>query len=151
VTWVVILGCVAWIFFNWLAPWTLLAGAQPMSAGRIAPEIAAHARGLGVRLYVARLAAPGGFSVLAWPRQLVFFDHGSLARTPAWALRFLIAHELGHCALGHIRVRWLMTVTGLCLLPGARRRLRAMEREADAYAERLTGLAAESFYKETNA
>lgn len=136
-----------WLGFNWLAPFTLLIRAEPMSAGRVASDLAIHARAAGARLYTARLEHPGGFSVLAWPLRLVIFDRDSLALTPAWAWRFLIAHELGHCALGHLQARWLLTVTGLCLLPAGRRWLVEMEHEADAYAERLTGLSAESFHQ----
>ena len=135
-----------WLAFNWLAPFAVLASAERMSAGRVSETLAAEAARIGVRLYTAKLDRAGGYSVLAWPMKLVVFDRESLARTPAWAWRFLIAHELGHCALGHLRERWLLTVSGLVLLPAARRRLQEMEREADAYAERLTGLAAESFY-----
>lgn len=135
-----------WIVFNWLAPFALLPRSEPMSIGRISPEVAARAKVLGVRLYTARLEKPGGFSVIAWPLTLVVFDKDSLSATPPWAWRFLVAHELGHCALGHLRTRWLFTVTGLVLLPAARRRLLAMEREADAYAEQLTGVNADTFY-----
>lgn len=114
--------------------------------GRVPQEIAAVAHQLNVRFYTAELNDAGGFSVLAWPRMFVVFDRESLAQTPAWALRFLVAHELGHCALGHLQARWLLTVSGLVLLPAAQRWLGEMEREADAYAERLTGLEADSFY-----
>ncbi len=141
-----IVALALWVTFNWLAPWTLLVRAEPMSLGRVSQDVAARAAQLGVRLYTQRLLRPGGFSVLAWPQRIVVFDSASLALTPAPALRFLIAHELGHCALGHVGERWLLVVSGAILLPVARRRLVAMEREADAYAEALTGVRADEFY-----
>ena len=136
-----------WVAFNLLAPWAVLAYAEPLSLGRMPAQIADTVRQLGVRVYLAQLESPGGFSVIAWPRTVVVFDRASLSRQPAWALRFLMAHELGHCALGHLAERWWYTVTGLALLPAVQRRLQRMEREADRYAERLTGVAAESFYQ----
>jgi Zn-dependent protease with chaperone function len=135
-----------WFAFNLLAPWAVLAYSEPMSMGRVPQRIAGVAREMDVRLYTSALDSPGGFSVLAWPRTIVVFDRDSLARQPADALRFLMAHELGHCALGHLVERWWYTVTGLALLPVVQRRLLSMEREADRYAEALTGIAAESFY-----
>ncbi len=135
-----------WVVFNWLAPFSLLRRSERMSAGRVPSALAHEAQRVGARLYISHLTKPGGFSVLAWPMKLIVFDRDSLALTPAWAWRFLIAHEIGHCALGHLWKRWALTVTGLVLLPCAGWWLNEMEREADAYAERLTGLKAGSFY-----
>ncbi len=136
-----------WLVFNWLAPFSLLLlRSECMSAGRVPSALMQEARRVGAHLYTARLDKPGGFSVLAWPWKLIVFDRDTLSLTPAWAWRFLIAHEIGHCALGHLYVRWFLTVTGLILLPCAGWWLNEMEREADVYAERLTGLKAGSFY-----
>lgn len=148
------LALALWLAFNLLAPWSLLVAAEPLSLGRVPPDLAREAARLHARFYVARLARPGGLSVLAWPQRVVLLDRDSLALTPAWALRFLVAHELGHVALGHLAARWWLAVTGLALLPVARWWTGEMEREADRYAERLTGLSAGSFYnrgKEINA
>ena len=148
-----VLALALWVVFNLLAPWTLLIKAEPLSPVRLPLDLAREAQRIRARLYSTRLARPGALSVLAWPWRLVLLDRDSLARMPAWALRFLVAHELGHCAAGHLAVRWWLAVSGLALLPVARWWVNEMERSADRYAERMTGLAAESFYnhKETNA
>lgn len=148
---VVLIAVVFWLLFNWLAPFALLSRAERMSKGRLPSDLSSMARDLNVRIYTSKLYTSGGFSVMAWPYKLVMFDRESLSRTPAWALRFLIAHELGHCALGHLHRRWWLTVTGITLLPTAQRYLQQMEKDADAFAAGITGIDPQAFYKGANA
>ena len=145
---VLFVGAVAlWLLLNWLAPFATLARAERMPLGRVPIELVAVARQHRARLYVAPLVRLGGYSVLAWPWRLVIFDREFFTRASGAQVRFLIAHELGHCALGHLEHRWLATVSGTVLLPAVRRRLDAMEREADDFARQLTGITPREFYQ----
>lgn len=136
----VILGLWAlWAIFNWLAPLSILAFAQPLSYGRIPAEIMFHANAKRVKYYVvANLARGYAFSTwLGWRHAVVlnkdFMQYGSPSQ-----IRFVLAHELGHCALGHLKMRWLCVVTGAILLPQVRAYLKRQEDDADKYGEELS-------------
>lgn len=134
-----------WVAFNWAAPFTVLARAERIGRGRLPAELLEWARDARVRFYVARLVGGYGYSVWAPPWSVVVFDRGFLARASPALVRFVVAHELAHFALGHHRQRWFAVVTGAVLIPAVRRRLKRMEAEADAVAERHTGLRGASF------
>ena len=134
-----------WLAFNWLAPLATLSTAEPMSLGRIPEQFVPLAAKLRARFYVSRLYRGPGFSAWVWPQHIIVLDRGFLSGLTPEHVRFVLGHELGHVALGHLRTRWLLVVTGLIALPPARRRLVAHEHEADAYAERLTGFKREFF------
>lgn len=138
--WAILGGLVAWLIFNWLAPLSLLAFAERMSVGRIPKNILDKANAYHVHYYIAKLVRPGAFTTwLGW-KHAVVFDRDFLQRAYPDQIRFVLAHELGHCALGHMKRRWFCTVTGLALLPAVRVYLEGKEEEADAFAEKLTGL-----------
>ena len=131
---------ILWLLFNWLAPLSLLATATRMSLGRIPKDILDRANAYHVHYYVAKLNGSAALSTwLGW-KHAVVLDRDFLHHASPGRVRFVLAHELGHCALGHLKRRWLCTVTGLALLPVVSAYLRRKEEEADAYAETLSGL-----------
>ena len=135
----------AWLVFNWLAPLATLTKAERMSGGRIPQGMLDAGRRLRADFYLSRLARGPGFSAWVWPRHIIVLDRAFLGALTPEHIRFVMAHELGHVALGHLRTRWLFVVSGLILLPAARRRLLAHEEEADEYAVRMTGFRREFF------
>ena len=138
--WWIVLGLILWLIFNWLAPLSLLAFAERLSIGRIPRNILDKANAYHVHYYVAKLVRPGAFTTwLGW-KHAVVIDRDFLQRAHPSQIRFVLAHELGHCALGHMKVRWLCTVTGFALLPPVQRFLRRKEEEADDFAEKLSGI-----------
>lgn len=139
-TWWLLAVLAVWLLFNWLAPLSLLAFAERMSVGRIPKNILDKADAYHVHYYVARLVRPGAFTTwLGW-KHAVVLDRDFLQKAFPSQVRFVLAHELGHCALGHLKRRWFCTVTGLALLPAVREYLKGKEEEADIFAEKLTGL-----------
>ncbi len=131
---------IAWLIFNWLAPLSLLSYCQRISIGRIPKNILDAADAHHVRFYVGKLERSAAFSTwLGW-RHAVVLDRDFMHSAPSDVVRFVLAHELGHCVLGHLRLRWLLTVTALAMLPSMRRYLDQKEGDADAYAEALTGV-----------
>lgn len=138
--WIVLGVIVAWLLFNWLATLSLLALAEPLSIGRIPKDILDKANAYHVKYYTANLIQRGAITTwLGW-RYAVIIDKLYIRNAVPAQFRFVLAHELGHCALGHMRARWLATVTGLALLPAVDRYLKRKEDEADAFAEELSGL-----------
>ena len=138
---VTIMLLAVWLVFNWLAPLAALRGAVRLSLGRIPGEIVQRAGAERVEFYQAVLDRGYAFSIWSWPHQFVVLDRGFALHAHPAQVRFVLAHELGHCALGHLRRRWLAAVTGAALCAPFRRRLvRGEEEAADAYAEALTGL-----------
>lgn len=136
----VFLVAALWLVFNWLAPLSLLVFAERMSIGRLPKNILDKARAHHVHYYVSKLVQPGAFTTwLGW-KYAVVIDRDFLQRAYPSQIRFVLAHELGHCALGHMKLRWLCTVTGLCLLPPVQRFLARKEEEADEFAEKLSGI-----------
>lgn len=135
-----------WLGFNWLAPLATVSGAQKMSEGRIPAGLLRLARDYRVTFYTSELYRGPGFSAWVWPRHIIVLDAAFLRTLTPEHSRFVIAHELGHVALGHLKIRWLCVVTGLIMLPGIKRRLDIdHESEADTVAERLTGFKREFF------
>lgn len=131
---------VAWAVFNYFVPLTVLSFAQRMSIGRIPADILRRANVHRVEYYVANLARGYAFSIwLGW-RHAVVLDKNFLRLGAPAQIRFVLAHELGHCALGHLKLRWLAVVTGAMLLPCVRRWLKRLEDQADEFAENLAGL-----------
>lgn len=131
----------AWLLFNFLAPLSLLAFAEPMSLGRIPADILQAANAHKVKYYHAKLAHDGfAFSTWLGTRHAVVLSKSFLERGYPTQIRFVLAHELAHCILGHLRLRWLITVTGLVLLPPVKRWFATKEEEADLLGERLSGL-----------
>lgn len=130
----------AWLVFNWLAPLSLLAFAEPMSVGRLPKDILEKANAYRVRFYIGKLPRSAALSSwLGW-KHVVVMGRDFMAHASPAQVRFVLAHELGHCALGHLKRRWFCTVTGLALVPAVGRYLRAKEEEADAWAEELSGI-----------
>lgn len=142
---IVLLAIIAWLLLNWLAPRATIATAERMSPARIPAELNVLAKELGVEFYIANLARGYGFSAWSWPRTIVVFDRAFLRQCTPEFVRFVIAHEIGHCALDHLRKRWAYTVTLAVLLPLFRQRLRAFEDEADDYAFQHSGMKREFF------
>ena len=138
-----LLAC--WLALNWLSPLATLAAADPLSGGRVPAELLERARALRARFYVANLTRGPGFSAWVWPRYIIVLDRTFLSRLTPEHVRFVMAHELGHVALGHLRWRCLAMTSGAALLPLVRRRLEAHEAAADAYAELITGFKREHF------
>lgn len=133
---------IIWLIFNFLAPLSLIRTATPMGIGRIPADILYRANAHKVRYYVDDLRAlnANGFAFSTWLvfRHAVVLDRNFLLHAPPEVIRFVLAHELGHCALGHLRQRYFLTVTGLILFPAIRRWLATKEHEADAWAEKLS-------------
>lgn len=144
-TLLILVGLVAWLLLNWLSPRATVLAAERMSPARIPAELNAIAEELGVEFYISNLARGYGFSAWTWPRTIVVFDREFLRQCTPSFVRFVIGHELGHCVLGHLRRRWLYTVTLAVLLPAYRRRLEVFEDEADDYATLHTGMKREFF------
>ena len=136
-----------WLAFNWLAPLATIRDdrAERMSSGRVPAGIFDAGRALRADFYLSNLVRGPGFSAWVWPRHIVVLDRAFLSHLTPEHIRFVMAHELGHVALGHLKTRWLFVVSGAILLPAARRRLRTHEEEADEYATRLTGFRREFF------
>ena len=132
--------CAAWLVFNWLAPLAILLYCKPLGLGRIPGEILYRANAHRVSYYTARLDGGYAFSVWMGWRHAVVLDEAFMRHAPPVVIRFVLAHELGHCALGHLRWRWACAVTGAILLPWVRRWLAHAEGEADAWAESLSGI-----------
>ena len=130
----------AWLLFNFLAPLSLLAFAQPMSLGRIPADILEAAKAHKVRFFDAHLARGLAFSTWLGTSHAVVLNRSLLERAYPAQIRFILAHELAHCQLGHLRLRWLLTVSGAILVPAVARWFRGKEEEADLLAERLSGL-----------
>lgn len=138
-----ILGLLAaWLLFNWLAPFSLLLNAERLSVGRIPRDILDKADAYHVQYYTANLLRRGAITTwLGW-KYAVIIDKTYMRNAAPAQFRYVMAHELGHCALGHTRSRWLATVTGACLIPPIKAFLQCKEDEADAFAEQLSGLPA---------
>lgn len=138
-----------WLLFNWAAPFATLVGAERISPGRLPAELLVWRDARQVRFYMADLPRGKrvglGFSIWAPPFSVVVFDREFFSKAPASMIRFVVAHELAHFALGHHRLRWFAAVTGLILLPAVRRRLARTEDEADAAATKRTGLSKNLF------
>lgn len=136
---------VLWLLLNWLAPLTLLIDAKKMSLGRLPKELVDLSHEQKITFYTGKLTRGLGFSTSTWPRVFVVFDAEFMRHCTPSLTRFVIAHEIGHCVLGHLRERYLLTVSGFALLPAGKARLLAMENEADDYATKLTGFKREFF------
>lgn len=134
----------AWLLFNLVAPVALLRDAKRIGRGRLPAELLAWVDARGVRFYTAPLVANKnhywGLSLWAPPFSVVIFDQDLFAQASPYVVRYVIAHELAHFSLGHHRWRWLAMVSGAALLPVVRRTLQRFEHEADAEAERRTGI-----------
>lgn len=143
--WLLGLVFVLWLGFNWIAPFAILLRAVRISPGRLPRELFVWKEARTVRFYVADLGRGYGYSVWAPPLNMVVFDRQFFECASLPLVRFVVAHELAHFALGHHRKRWLMVVGGLALLPGVRRWFQRFEDEADAEASRRTGLSRSSF------
>lgn len=130
----------AWLVFNWLAPLSLTFFGLPLSTGRLPGEILYMANAHRVRYYTAKLRGGYAFSTWLGFSHAVFLSEDFMRSAPPAVVRFVLAHELGHCALGHLRWRWLCVVSGAILLPAVRRWLRRQEEDADAWAEALSGV-----------
>jgi Zn-dependent protease with chaperone function len=138
-TWIIAL-LLGWLLFNWLATYSLLLKAERMSVGRIPRDILDKANAYHVQYYVSDLIRRGALTTwLGW-KYAVIIDRMYMRNATPAQFRFVLAHELGHCALGHMRARWLCTVSGLALIPAVQRYLKRKEDEADAFAEKLSGL-----------
>lgn len=130
-----------WILFNWLSPLALLAFSQRMSIGRIPGEILARANKHNVSYYIANLSSRGyAFTTCLGWRYAVVLDRAFLQQAQPAQIRFVLAHELGHCALGHVKLKIICVTTGLILLPFVRDRLKELEEAADEFASNLSGL-----------
>jgi hypothetical protein len=129
-----------WIVFNWLAPLSVIALACRMSTASLPGEIIFTARQHKVRYYKTRLNGGYAFTVWCWPYKLVFIDEGFLHGAAPHLIRWVLAHELGHIVYGHTWRRWLYTVTGLILFKRYRWKLLHCEKEADKFADGLTGV-----------
>lgn len=149
--WVLGFVVLLWITFNLLVPFSVVQTAQPMGIGRIPADILFRANTEKVHYYVdklmevdehGRMTKGRGVAYTAWlgNMHIVVIDQTFLKRAQPAQIRFVLAHELAHCALGHVRQRWLAVVSGLVLLPFVRRKLKDLEDEADTYAETLSGL-----------
>lgn len=129
-----------WLLFNCLAPLSLLAFAEPMSLGRIPADILKAADAHKVKYFSANLVRGFAFTTWLGTSHAVVLSKRLLEQGYPTQIRFILAHELAHCILGHLRLRWLLTVTGLCLVPPVAKWFRTKEEEADFLAERLSGL-----------
>lgn len=142
ITWiVVVLLLLLWIALNMFSPLSIVTRAKPMSIGRIPADILMRATTENVAYYTDDLL-PRGWAYTVWlgNQYAVVIDQTFLKRAQPSQVRFVLAHELGHCALGHIRLRWLAVVSGLVLVPWVRTKLKDLETQADGYAEQLSGL-----------
>lgn len=130
---------VLWGLFNWLAPLAMLHFAERLSIGRVPGDILVRGKAHHVRFYVSGALGSRGCACSVWsgPFHAVIVSRAFLQAASADQIRFTLAHELGHCAMGHLRLRWLLVTTGLILLPFGRRMLERTESAADAYAESL--------------
>ena len=144
ITWLLVM-LAFWILFNWTAPFAILTQAERIGRGRLPADLLTWGRDRKVRFYVTPLSGGYGFSVWAPPWSVVVFDKDFFAQASPPLVRFVIAHELAHFSLGHHRARWFAVVSGAVLVPAVQRRLARMESEADAWAEKRTGLKRSSF------
>lgn len=135
-----IVAYLLWVAFNWLAPLAVVRLFTPLSIAQLPGEILARANGIGVDYYKARLAQGLAFTVWSWPRKIVVINEDFLLYGKPSVIRFVLAHELGHIALGHTFKRWLAIVTFVYCLPFVRKWLKDHEYGADEYAEQLTGV-----------
>lgn len=135
-----LIGFLCWVIFNWVASLSVLVGAEKLSRGRLPYGLMGSKEASETRYYLAHLPSGYGFSIWAPPLHIIVFDKAFFQKASADAVHFVIAHELGHRKLGHHWKRWLLVISGLILLPAARRWLKQTELEADMYAEHRTGL-----------
>ena len=113
-----------WLAVNELAPLALLRGARrkhPMPwclLGRV--------------LFYSSEKLTGGIacSCVVGPFYLVIAH----PRVYAERMDLVLAHEVGHIKLGHLRWRWLAQVTGAALIPWVQRRVARFEGEANDFA-----------------
>ena len=131
-------GC--WVGFNFLAPLAFLAETQPLSPGRLCLATLTAARAGHVTFRVGAVRRGYAFSTWIAPRYAVVIDRDFLRVASPAQVRFVLAHELGHCVLGHLRFRWAAVLTGLVMVPAVRARFAQHETEANVYAMKLTGL-----------
>ena len=134
-----------WVAFNLIAPYAILLRAEQVSWGRLPAELLMVKRDKQVRFYITTLNNSYGYSVFSPFLNLVVFDKRFFAHASPAELRFVISHELAHFHQHHHQKRWMLVVTGLVLLPAVRRWLLQMEDDADAEAERRTGLSRKLF------
>lgn len=140
-TYLFLLLVLLWVAFNWAAPLTVLQEAQRVGLGRLPAEVIQRANAVHVYFYYAELSRGTALSLWSWPWQAVVLNKQFMLTAHPAQVRFVLAHELGHCALGHLRKRWLAAVCGIALLEAPRRWLTCGDEDAaDAYAEALTGL-----------
>jgi hypothetical protein len=139
---VVIVACallfILWVLFNLLAGYAPLMLAERISPGRLPAY--AWWDDKRVRFYVGRNVRSYAFNVWAPPFTAIVFDRDFFEHAGPDLFRFVVAHELGHARWKHHIRRWFSVVTGAALLPAVRRRWQQYERDADTYAEMVTGL-----------
>lgn len=114
----------AWLLLNELAPLALLYGAKrehPMPWALIRRARFYSSEKLTGGIACSCVVGPY-FIIMAHPR--VYTERMDL----------VLAHEIGHCVLGHLRWRWLAQVTGAALLPWVQRRVAKFEGEANDWA-----------------
>jgi Zn-dependent protease with chaperone function len=137
---VIIIAVVLWVLFNFVAPFAVLKDAKRMTVANLPGEILYRANASKVRYYRAKLYGGAAFTVWSWPYKYIVMSDDFLKMAHPTAIRFVLAHELGHVVLGHTFKKWLAIVLLIGLIPPVHRWIMRDEDRADEYAEQLSGV-----------
>lgn len=119
-------------------------GAQKITEPGFCQELVQLSGVSGVHFYAAdidRRTGVVGFAVHVPFYKIIVMDRRAMVSSDPREFVFWVAHELGHHALGHCRRDFWLTATFLMLLfPKTPAVIALSEDEADAFAERITGI-----------
>lgn len=127
---------------HWLAPFSIARGRVRLTTRSVTlygiPAL--EARRVGIVFYTAQDLKGYAFSCRLGFKRAVVVDETFYCFAQSQVVAFVMAHEIAHHVLGHVRFRWLCQFTFAYLIPAVRRALERTEDEANEWAELATGL-----------
>lgn len=130
---------IAWLLINEVSPLATVFFCKPLDPKLWVPLVA-RTKVTGIRFYQGHLLFGPACSMTCFHLQLVFLHTKVSTWFTPTEIDAILAHEIGHQKLHHLRKRWLIIVTGLVMIPFFKRILRVdHEEQADIYAAKLIG------------
>lgn len=129
-----------WWTICWLSPMLLARGRVAMPEFGIPHYMRDEFAERGISVYLVENLDGYANSCLLLGRRTILVDIAFFHHATSAAVEFVLAHELAHHRLGHVLQRLSLYATGLVLLDRFQGVLERQEHQANAEAERITGL-----------